>query len=213
MAALSLPVRAAVACALLVAGAALGAILTGFGMSGGNSGAPSAHRTAPATQPASPPPPPPGAAPSVLPSIAAGGPPAALSLNPVGDPDTGFVIHGVNWPPGTILTIALAGFGASPDHPVADAAGSFNYTINQSHEFRRGMLPPGAYQVTVTGSGGQRATVKFDIRNVAAAAGPVLAAVGAGGPAAAAAVTGSSTTGPPAGSTTPGRSGGPGRPR
>jgi hypothetical protein len=28
------------------------------------------------------------------------------------------------------------------------------------------MLPPGAYQVTVTGSGGQRATAKFDIRNV-----------------------------------------------
>jgi serine/threonine protein kinase len=166
VAALSLPVRATAACALLVAGAALGAILTGFGMSGGNSGAPSPHRTAPATRPASPPPPPPGAAPSALPSIAAGGPPAALSLNPFGDPDTGFVIHGANWPPGTIVTIALAGFGVSPDHPVADAAGSFNYTINQSHEFRRGMLPPGAYQVTVTGSGGQRATAKFDIRNV-----------------------------------------------
>jgi hypothetical protein len=166
VAALSLPVRATVACALLVAGAALGAILTGFGMSGSNSGAPSAHRTAPATRPASPPPPPPGAAPSVLPSIAPGGPPAALSLNPFGDPDTGFVIHGANWPPGTILTIALAGLGVSPDHPVADAAGSFNYTINQSHEFRRGMLPPGAYRVTVTGSGGQRATVTFDIRSV-----------------------------------------------
>jgi hypothetical protein len=166
VAALSLPVRAAAACALLVAGAALGAILTGFGMSGSSSGAPSAHRTAPATRPAGPQPPPPGAAPSVFPSVAPGGPPAAVSLNPFGDPDTTFVIHGANWPPGTIVTIALAGFGASPFHPVADAAGSFNYAINQSHEFRRGMLPPGAYRVTVTGSGGQQATVTFDIRSV-----------------------------------------------
>ena len=85
-------------------------------------------------------------------------------MQPFGDPDTTFVIHGANWRPGTILTIALAGVGDSPIHPVVDGAGSFNYAINQDHEFRPGRLPPGAYQVVVRGNAGQQATVKFDVR-------------------------------------------------
>jgi serine/threonine protein kinase len=161
VAALSLPVRATAAVALLVAGAALGAVLTGFGMSG-DSGAPSAHGSSPAARSPSSRPTPPGPPPSSFPPLPPG-PPAVESLQPFGDPDTTFVIHGANWGPGTILTIALSGAGDSPIHPVADGAGSFNYAINQDHEFRPGMLAPGSYQVTVTDRAGQRATVKFTV--------------------------------------------------
>jgi hypothetical protein len=62
------------------------------------------------------------------------------------------------------VTIELAGVGDSPIHPIVDRAGSFNYAINQGHEFRPGQLPPGAYEVVVTGNAGQRATVKFDVQ-------------------------------------------------
>jgi serine/threonine protein kinase len=155
---LSLPVRAAAACALIVAGAALGAILTGFSMSGATHGSSHPQLSSPAAQA------PRGrSAPSAFPPIAAG-PPAVVTLQPYGDPDTIFLIHGGNSPPGTVVTIALAGVGVSPIHPVVDRAGSFNYAINQDHEFASGKLRPGVYQVVVTGSAGQKATVKFDIQ-------------------------------------------------
>ena len=158
---LSLPVRATAACALIVAGAALGAVLTGFSMSGGTDSHP--PRSSPATQaPGRPPPPAP--VPSAFSPIPAGGPPAVEAMQPFGDPDTTFLLHGANWPPGTVVTIALAGVGDSPIHPIVDGAGTFNYAINQDHEFVRGQLPLGLYQVVVTGSSGQRATVKFDIQ-------------------------------------------------
>jgi serine/threonine protein kinase len=159
---LSLPVRAGAACALIVAGAALGAVLTGFSMTGDTAGTSHPHLSPTAAQAASRRPPP-GPAPSSFSPIPSG-PPAVVSLQPFGDQDTTFVIHGANWRPGTVLTIALAGFGASPVHPIADLAGSFNYAINQDHEFAAGKLPPGVYHVVVTGGGGQRATVSFDVR-------------------------------------------------
>jgi serine/threonine protein kinase len=162
---LSLPVRAAAACALLVAGAALGAVLTGFSMTGGTGGAADAHLSSSAGRLPSQRPSPPGPPPSALPPIPAG-PPAVVLLQPFGDPDTTFVLHGANWRPGTTVTIALAGGGASPVHPLVDAAGSFNYAINQEHEFRPGGLPAGSYRVVVTGSAGQRATVNFVVRDV-----------------------------------------------
>jgi hypothetical protein len=168
---LSLPVRAAAACALLVAGATLGAVLTGLAMMGGTKGTPSPHVSSPAARSPGQRPPP-GPAPSTLPPIPAGGPPSVVSLQPFGDPDTTFVIHGANWPPGTTVTIALSGAGDSPIHPVVDGAGSFNYAINQDHEFRRGLLRPGTYLVTVTGNAGQRATVKFDIQGPPALGAP-----------------------------------------
>jgi hypothetical protein len=159
---LSLPVRTAVACTLLVAGAALGAVLTGFAMTGGTGDAARPHLTSAAVRSPGPRALPPPSAPSSFPPVPSGSP-AVVSLQPFGDPDTTFVIHGANWRPGTILTIELAGAGDSPIHPVVDGAGSFNYAVNQSHEFRRGPLPPGTYQVVVTGSAGQRATVSFKI--------------------------------------------------
>ena len=162
-AALSLPVRAAVACALVVAGATLGAVLTGLAMMGGTKSAASPHVSSAPARPVSRRPPPP--VPSSLAPIPAGGPPTVVALQSFGDQDTTFVIHGGNWRPGTIVTIALAGLGQSPVHPIVDRAGSFNYAINQDHEFRPGLLAQGTYKVLVTGTGGQHATVKFEIRN------------------------------------------------
>jgi Protein kinase domain len=77
-----------------------------------------------------------------------------LKMNqPFGDGDTVFVVHGSGWLPGRDVTITLAGRGASPDLPVVDQRGTFNYAINQAHEFFRGRLPPGRYVVVVSQSG------------------------------------------------------------
>jgi len=103
----------------------------------------------------------PGETPSVI-SLTQAGRFIALS-QAVGDGETGFVIHGGNWPPGEILTVVLVGVGQSPDHPVADRAGTFNYTINQAGEFFRHQIPPGTYTVQVTGEGGRRATARFRV--------------------------------------------------
>ena len=80
-----------------------------------------------------------------------------------GDSNTVFVIHGEGWKPGEKITVALSG-RASPVHPVVDDAGTFNYAINQDHEFFRGGLPAGTYQVLVTAPGGARARASFTVR-------------------------------------------------
>jgi hypothetical protein len=102
-----------------------------------------------------------------------------------GDGHTVFVLHGVGWVPGQPVTVALAGAGASPYHPIVDAAGTFSYAINQAHEFFRGALPSGTYDVVVTAPDGARAVASFVVRP--APPGGLM-----------------STTGPPGGSTTPG---------
>ena len=154
---LSLPGRAVAACVLIVAGAALGAVLTGFSMSGGSAGATGSHGTTAAQLS---PPPAIRPVPSSFPPIPAGKP-GVVSLNPVGDPNTTFVIHGAGWRPGTVVSIDLEGFGVSPIHPVVDLAGTFNYAINQEHEFVRGPMPARNYLVIATGAHDQRATAKF----------------------------------------------------
>jgi hypothetical protein len=100
-----------------------------------------------------------------------------------GDGYTVFVVHGVGWVPGQLVTVALAGLRASPVHPVVDSAGTFSYAINQDHEFFAGPLPPGTYHVVVT-VGGARAVTSFVVQRPP---GPMP------------------TTGPPGGSTTPGQ--------
>jgi serine/threonine protein kinase len=130
----------------------------------------------------------PGSQASPLPAHQAGRAQIGLYQN-FGDGHTVFVLHGVGWVPGQSVTVALAGVGASPEHPVVDGAGTFSYAINQGHEFFRGALPAGTYHVVVTAQGGVRAVASFTVQP--------------GGPAAPPAVT--STTGPPGGSTTPGR--------
>jgi hypothetical protein len=70
-----------------------------------------------------------------------------------GDGDTGFVLHGTGLVPGRSVTVRVDDRRASPVTPVVDFGGSFNYVINQTHEFFPGKIPPGAHRVTVAVAG------------------------------------------------------------
>jgi hypothetical protein len=122
-------------------------------------------------------------------------------LQPIGDPDTVFLIHGTGWVPLSRVTVTLAGHGESPVRPVVDLQGTFNYAVNQGHEFFRRGVPPGVYHVVVNGPGGRRARAQFQVHALPPGQGPQSRA----------AIRAGSTTGPPAGSTRPGRSAGPGQ--
>ena len=82
---------------------------------------------------------------------------------PYGDSNTTFVVLGAGFTAGQRITIRLAGVGTSPDHPPVDDAGTFNYVINQSHEFFPGGLPPRIYRVVVSAPGGIRRTAVFTV--------------------------------------------------
>jgi Protein kinase domain len=149
---------AVVAAVLLAGGAAIGALIAG------------SHRAA--TPQLLPPPglPPPGLPPpgqpmpgqSLLSSSQGGRPLAEASMSqPSGDTQTGFVVTGRGWPPGARVTVTLVGVGTAPEHPVVDGAGTFNYLINQDHEFFPGVLPSQRYQVLVTVHGAGRAVTSF----------------------------------------------------
>jgi serine/threonine protein kinase len=142
--------RVAAAFVLVGAGAGLGVALS---RSGGNSASPAARPTVLPTPPL-------GAPPSVFPNLSHGHPAIGV-LQLFGDGVTGFVVHGVNWPPGSLLSVQVAGHGVSPDRPAADLVGTFNYTIDQGHVFFKGLIPPGRYRVIVTGLGGRRASTNF----------------------------------------------------
>jgi protein kinase-like protein len=90
---------------------------------------------------------------------------------PYGDGDTVYIIHGTGFKPFETVTVELAGVGVSPDHPVADLQGTFNYAIDQGHRFFHGKIPSGSYRVVVTESGGQSASASFRV-NQAAEGGP-----------------------------------------
>jgi len=91
-----------------------------------------------------------------------------VGLNqPTGDSNTVFVVHGQNWPVGKLLTVTLVGAGSarsSPIHPIADSVGTFNYAINQDHEFFPGGLPVGIYTVRITGVKGASAAATFSVQ-------------------------------------------------
>jgi hypothetical protein len=91
------------------------------------------------------------------------GVPAIGVSQPTGDDDTIFVVRGQWWPKGQQLTITLVGVGTSPIHPIADHNGSFNYAINQDHEFFARSMPPGTYTVQVTDKAGQSAEARFQV--------------------------------------------------
>ncbi|MGE5286207.1 MAG: serine/threonine-protein kinase [Micromonosporaceae bacterium] len=91
------------------------------------------------------------------------GPPKIQINQPTGDGDTVFVVHGSGWVPGQRITLRLAGGRVSPDTPIADLAGTFNYAVNQSHEFFTGAMPPGTYTVVATSQSGARAEASFKI--------------------------------------------------
>jgi serine/threonine protein kinase len=90
---------------------------------------------------------------------------------PYGDGYTVYIIHGTGFVHFETVTVRLVGVGVSPDHPVTDLKGSFNYAIDQGHRFFRGPIPPGVYEAVATAPGGRSATVSFRV-NRAAAGGP-----------------------------------------
>lgn len=91
------------------------------------------------------------------------GKPIIAMTQPIGDPATTFVVQGRGWQPGTRVTITLKGFGHSRIHPPVDRAGSFNYAVNQDHDFFQGGVPPGRYTVIVTSPAGGKATARFSV--------------------------------------------------
>lgn len=96
----------------------------------------------------------------------AGAPPGIPAIGvsqPTGDADTVFIIRGQWWPAGKPVTITLAGVGTSAVHPIADRGGTFNYAINQDHEFVAGALPAGTYTVRVSDAAGASAVARFEV--------------------------------------------------
>jgi serine/threonine protein kinase len=139
--------------AVLVAGAVLGGWLTDRDPPGPGP-QPAGARPPPEREP-----PPPLSGASQRPT----GPPTVQVNQPHGDGDTVFVVHGRGWPPGTRITVTLAGGPTSPDRPVVDRAGTFNYAVNQRHEFFPGALPVGSHTLVVGGPGGRTERVSFRV--------------------------------------------------
>jgi serine/threonine protein kinase len=97
---------------------------------------------------------------------------------PYGDGDTVFIIHGTGFQRFTTVTVKLVGLGVSPDrpatspdHPVTDLQGTFNYAVDQGHQFFGKLIPPGSYEVVVTAPGEPNSTATFQV-NPAASGGP-----------------------------------------
>jgi Protein kinase domain len=153
--ALGLAGRAAVALALVAAGVGIGILLSRPG-------------TTPSSRQTSGPPgggqPPPGGPPPTAFAPIASGHTAIELLQPTGDSDTVFLVHGVGWTPLTRVTVTLTGHGASRDRPIVDRQGTFNCAIGQGYDFFPGTIPPGSYTVVATGAGGRRATATFQVR-------------------------------------------------
>ena len=105
---------------------------------------------------------PPGNPPSTLPNGVSQKPKLVVS-QPYGDGHTVFVVHGSGFRPLTQVRIELVGAGFSPDRPVADQKGTFNYAIDQGHVFYRGLLPIGVHTVIALGAGGRRASITFQV--------------------------------------------------
>jgi hypothetical protein len=106
--------------------------------------------------------PPPGASCASLAEAPPGVPAIGVS-QPTGDGSTIFIVRGQSWPQGQRLTITLVGIGTSPIHPVADHDGTFNYAINQGHEFFAGPVPGGTYTVRVADADGASAEARFRV--------------------------------------------------
>jgi len=106
---------------------------------------------------------------------------------PYGDGDTVFVFHGSGFPEFVQITVRLVGLGiapytpiTSPDHPVTDMEGTFNYAVDQGHVFFSGPMPPGVYEVTASASDGRSTSASFEV-NPAANGGPPGQPPGQGG--------------------------------
>jgi len=153
-AALTLAGRTGAAAALVAVGALIAVALDG------GAGQPSPSSSA---NPAALgfPPPPNAPPPSSFPPLS-GGRPGVEMIQPAGDGETGFVVHGAGWPPRSTVTLTLADRGGVSARQVVDGAGSFNYTIDQGHVFYPGPIPTGRHEVVVTGDG-RRLSAVFQV--------------------------------------------------
>jgi serine/threonine protein kinase len=165
--------RAVAAVALIALGTALGLVLRGSSPPAGAASAANTASSAPSNTSstgktsgnttvgsvASPPP------------CANNGPnttPVVCVSQPTGDGDTVYIIHGTGFAPFTTVTVTLEGVGASPDRPVTDLQGMFNYAIDQGHVFfPHGPIPPGTYRVVVTAGHERTSTVSFTVNGQA----------------------------------------------
>jgi hypothetical protein len=95
---------------------------------------------------------PPGGAAPLVPGLPPGK--RGIVMNqPEGDGYTVFVVHGQGFPDFSQVSVALTGVAKPAVQVTVDGAGTFNYAINQNHEFFRGPLPPGRYHVLATAPG------------------------------------------------------------
>jgi len=74
-----------------------------------------------------------------------------------------FVIHGNGFAVFKRVTVRIVGVGVLREGPLADLQGTFNYAIDQGHEFFTGSIPAGTYKVVVTGPGGRSASTSFRV--------------------------------------------------
>jgi serine/threonine protein kinase len=98
---------------------------------------------------------------------------------PYGDGDTVYIIHGTGFQRFTKVTVKLVGLGVSPDqpvtspdHPVTDLQGTFNYAVDQGHRFFSGVIPAGFYKVVVTAPGESSASASFQVNPSASGGAP-----------------------------------------
>jgi serine/threonine protein kinase len=108
--------------------------------------------------------------------------PELLVNQPYGDGNTVFVLHGSGWKPGQGVAVRLVGHGASPYPPTADATGTFNYAINEAHEFFPGQIPIGHYVVVVSQAGQGTMQVPFQVGGQPPPGGPPPGGALGGGP-------------------------------
>jgi len=151
--------------ALLAAGIVLGSVEYSRGGTPGPAASPTISAT-PSTTAASTAPGAPfdpgGPPPTSLPDNTSSQPELTLG-QPTGDGYTVFVVHGSGFIPQTQVRVALVGVGVSRYRPFVDAKGTFNYAIDQGHQFFPGQIPPGPYTILATGAQGRRATASFTV--------------------------------------------------
>ncbi|WP_202125729.1 serine/threonine-protein kinase [Actinomadura physcomitrii] len=144
---------ASVAAILLIG---VGALLARtFWSGGGSAGADPGRGRPPAGRAAEPPAPLGGAGDRPT------GDPRIVVNQPQGDGVTVFVIHGTGWRPGDRVRVSLDGSGERPG-PVVDHMGTFNYAVNQAHEFLPGPLPLGVHTFAAA-TGGAPARTTFRV--------------------------------------------------
>ena len=110
--------------------------------------------------------PPPGADPPAVPANGTSDTPKLTMGQPMGDPDTGFQVHGMGFVPLTHVALSLTGHGTIPSawEPVVDLKGTFNFTIDEGHLFFRRGIPVGIYHVVARDSNGvQSASTQFRV--------------------------------------------------